>query len=283
MPKSRVRKKSKKITAIRRRPTDPRGPGMRMGLDDVLTGLASAPPLLAPIFALLSTWMWNAAEDCSPAGACVDAGIISTNALAQFGIRSRLEPVQVAIHGARGQTSSLYGANPRWNPDGTFNGHAVVTLPSIGRFADATIQQFKEVPRSRLAHLPLIAPMPAGDHLGTEPFPVLRTDHMVVYQGFPGDHQHLWRHPAIQALWPEYEYAAANLAANVFDILRREPLAARLRQAPYPRLHQLLGELEGAKSLVQDGRYMFRHPATARLVQVADIPFRSGVSEGKSA
>lgn len=273
MPKSRVRKKTKKAAPARRRSGGPPGPAMRMGMDQVLTGIMSAPPLLAPVFALMSTWMWNAAQDRSPAGACVDAGIIFTSALDQFGIEARTEPVQVTIYGVHGQASASYGANPRWNPDGSFNGHAVITLPGIGRFADATIQQFREVPRSRLARLPLIAPMPAGDRLGTEPFPVLRADHAVVYQGFPGNHQDLWRHPAVQGRWDDYQHAAANLAANVVDILRREPLAERIRQAPYPRLHQLLGELDGAESLVQDGRYLFRHPATTRLIQLADIPF----------
>jgi hypothetical protein len=278
MPKSRARKKPKKATPARRRPGGLPGPAIRMGMDEVLTGIMGAPPLLAPVFALMSVWMWNAAEECSPAGACVDAGIIFTGALAQFGIEGRLEPVRVAIYGAHGQASAWYGTNPRWNPDGTFNGHAVVALPGIGRFADATIQQFQEVPRSRLARLPLIAPMPAGDHLGTEPFPVLRTDHTVVYQGFPGNHQYLWRRPPIQARWADYQHAAANLAANVFDILSKEPLAARIRQAPYPRLHQLLDELDGSESLVQDGTYLFRHPAAGRLIQLVDIPFPEGTS-----
>jgi hypothetical protein len=180
----------------------------------------------------------------------VDAGLIFTSALAQFGIDSQLEPVQVTLYGAHGQASTRYGANPRWNPDGTFNGHAVVTLPGIGRFADATIQQFREVPRSQVARLPLIARMPAGDHLGTEPFQIDRIGHTIVYQGFPGGHQQLWRHPAIQGRLAEYQNAAANLAANVVDVLGREPLAGRIRQAPYPRLHQLLGELDGTESLV---------------------------------
>jgi hypothetical protein len=271
MPKSRVRKKTKKPQPARRRPGEPPGPAMRMGMDQVLTGIMSAPPLLAPVFALMATWMWNAAEDRTPAGAFVDAGIIFTSALAQFGVHAGIEPVRVTICDAYGQARASYGANPRWNPDGTFNGHAVVTLPGIGRFADATIQQFREVPRSRLARLPLVAPMPAGDRLGTEPFPVLRTDHTVIYQGFPGDHQELWRHPSIHGRRADYQHAAANLAANVFDILRREPLADKIRQAPYPRLHQLLAELDGAESLVQEGRYLFRHPAMARLIQLADI------------
>jgi hypothetical protein len=272
MPKSRVRKKVKTPSPVRRRAGGPPGPAMRMGMDQVLTGVMSAPPLLAPVFALMAIWMWNAAEDRSPAGACVDAGIIFTSALAQFGIQARLEPVQVIICDAYGQARASYGGNPRWNPDGTFNGHAVVALPGIGRFADATIQQFREVPRSRLAQLPLIAPMPGGDRLGAEPFPVLRTDHTVIYQGFPGDHRELWRHPSIHGRLADYQHAGANLAANVFDVLRREPLADKIRQAPYPRMHQLLAGLDGAESLVQDGRYLFRHPAAARLIQLADIP-----------
>jgi len=246
---------------------------MRMELDTVTHGIMSAPPLLAPVFALVATWMWNAAEDRSPAGSCVDSGIIFTAALAQYGIDARLEPVKVTLCRADGTPVTQYGENPRWNADGTFNGHAVTTLPGIGRFADATIQQFKEIPATPLAQLPLIAQMPAGSSLGTEPFAIPRPGHAVIYQGYPGDHQHLWRHRVIQANQPGYQLAAANLAANVFDILRGEHLAPKIRQAPYPRLHQLIDALAGAESLVHDGRYVFRHPATKRLLQLTDIPF----------
>jgi hypothetical protein len=158
---------------------------MRMELDAVTHGIMNAPPLLALVFGLVSTWMWNAAEDRSPASACVDSGIIFIDALAQYGINPRLEPVQVTICGADGTPVTQYGTSPRWNPGGTFNGHAVTTMPGIGRFTDATIQQFKEIPASRLARLPLIAPMPGGTGLGTEPFGVPRPGHMVIYQGSP--------------------------------------------------------------------------------------------------
>ena len=38
---------------------------MRMELDAVTHGIMNAPPLLAPVFGLVSTWMRNAAEDAS--------------------------------------------------------------------------------------------------------------------------------------------------------------------------------------------------------------------------
>lgn len=274
MPKSRGRKKPNRTRADRGpRPGRAYGPPMSMELDAVTHGIMSAPPLLAPVFALAGTWMWNAAEDRSPAGSCVDSGIIFTSALAQYGIEASLEPVKVTICRADGTPLAQYGDKPRWNSDGTFNGHAVTTLPGIGRFADATVQQFREIPTHDLARLPTIAPMPAGRGLGTEPFAIPRPGHTVIYQGHPGDHQHLWRHPVIQANRPGYRLAAANLAANVFDILRSEHLAPKIRQAPYPRLHQLIDTLTGAESLVHDGRYVFRHPKTGRLLQLADIPF----------
>lgn len=277
MPRSRGRKKPGKKTQPARRPSGrAAGPAMRMDLDAVTTGIMGAPPLLAPVFALVSTWMWNAAEDHAPASSCVDAGIIFIDALAQYGIAARLEPVQITIHGADGQPIGRYGGNPRWNPDGTFNGHAVLTLPGIGRFADATIQQFPEIPASPLAHLPLIAPLPASTGLGSDPFAVGRAGHIVTYQGFPGDQQHLWHHPVIKAHRTGYQHAAANLAANVFDTLRGEHIAPKIRQAPYPRLHQLLDELATAPSLIDDGKYVFRHPATGHLVQLTDIPPSSG-------
>jgi hypothetical protein len=274
MPKSRGRRQPKRTQAGRGpRPGRAPGPSMRMELEAVTHGIMSAPPLLAPVFALVATWMWNASEDRSPAGSCVDSGIIFTGALAQYGIEARLEPVQVTICRADGTPLARYGDSPRWNSDGTFNGHAVTTLPGIGRFADATVQQFREIPAGDLARLPIIAPMPAGRSLGTEPFAVPRPGHTVIYQGHPGDHRHLWRHRVIQASQPGYQLAAANLAANVFDILRSEHLAPKIRQAPYPRLHQLIDTLTGAESLVHEGRYVFRHPVTGRLLQLADIPF----------
>jgi hypothetical protein len=249
---------------------------MHMKLDSVLTGMLNVPPVLLPVFALLSVWMWNAALDRSPAGVCVDSGIIFIDALAQYGIEARLEPVQISICDAHAEIVAQYGSDPRWNADATFNGHTVITLPGIGRFADATVQQFSEIPASDRARLPLIAPMPSGAGLGTEPFIVQRTDHAVIYQGFPGDHQHLWRHAVIDAHRDGYHFAAANLAANVFDILRSEHLAPNVRQAPYPRLHQLLDELSGAQSLVEEGKYVFRHPIAERPIQLADIPFADG-------
>jgi hypothetical protein len=38
---------------------------MRMELDAVTHGIMNAPPLLAPVFGLVSTWMRNTAEDAS--------------------------------------------------------------------------------------------------------------------------------------------------------------------------------------------------------------------------
>jgi hypothetical protein len=83
----------------------------------------------------------------------------------------------------------------------------------------------------------------------------------------------LWRHPVIEDSQPRYKLAADNPAANVFDILRREPLAPRIRQAPYPRLHQSIDALAGAESLVHEGRYVFRHHSSGQLIQLTDIPF----------
>ncbi|MGH3157194.1 MAG: hypothetical protein ACRDNF_11540 [Streptosporangiaceae bacterium] len=247
---------------------------MRMDLDAALNGIISAPPVLVPVIALMTVWMWNAAEDGSPASSCVDAGLILIDALAQYGIGAHLEPVQIILCDAADRPITRYGDNPRWNADGTFNGHAVITLPSIGRFADPTIQQFKEIPALDLAQRPLIAPMPTSVGLGVRPFPVRRVGHIVIYRGFRGDQQHLWQSPVIQATRPQYHAAAANLAANVFDILRLDQFAPKVRQAPYPRLHQLLDELAGAHSRVQDGKYGFQHPATGHLIQLTDIPER---------
>jgi hypothetical protein len=131
------------------------------------------PAAARPLFGLMATWM------------CVDAGIIFTGALAQFGIQARTEPVRVTICDANGQARASYEPIPAGTP--TARSTAMPWSPCRASAGSPTrpSSSSREVPRSRLARLPLIAPMPVGDRLGTEPFPVLRADHAVIYQGLP--------------------------------------------------------------------------------------------------
>jgi hypothetical protein len=84
-------------------------------------------------------------------------------ALAEYGIESRIEAIAICIEaaGPGARPGSMYGQHPRYNPDGTFNGHTILVVTGADRFIDPTIQQFAEVPATKVAMLPLQAPLPS--------------------------------------------------------------------------------------------------------------------------
>ena len=55
-----------------------------------------------------------------------------------------------------------------------------------------------------------------------------------------------------------YRLTGANLAANVFDILRQDPFRERVEQSPYPRLRALLAALANAETVVDPGDHGIR-------------------------
>ena len=67
-------------------------------------------------------------------------------ALAEYGIGSDIEAVAVQVN--TDQAAGFSRSRPFYNPDGTFNGHAILVVPAARRI-DATVQQFGEV-RARL-------------------------------------------------------------------------------------------------------------------------------------
>jgi len=73
-------------------------------------------------------------------------------------------------------------------------------------------------------------------------------------------------------LSPNTKLAAANLAANVFDMLPSEHLTPVVLQAPYRRLHRLIEALSGAESLVHDGRALASTPRTTSRAKKAAAP-----------
>jgi hypothetical protein len=164
------------------------------------------------------------------------------------------------------------GLRPHYNEDGTFNGHTLLLLPAAGRFLDPTIQQFAEVPRTARASLPAMGRLPAPGGLGTRPFSVDRIDHGVLYVPLPTPYRDAWRSPLIAQRAHKYQEAGANLAANVFDIMRGEGFRDRTAQSPYPRLRALLTALEGMTPIADRGGYRFADPATGRELRLAGIP-----------
>jgi hypothetical protein len=198
--------------------------------------MSAAAPAELPLIGLTAVWE----QDLAGAGAsithCVDGCCTVRYALAWFGIAARVEAVAVRIGGSR----IVRGQQPRYHLDGTFNGHVVLVATGAGLLADPTIQQFPEVPRTRAAALPLVAPLPVPGGLGDGPVVIGRGDHYVVYHPLPPALRQAWRSPATAARDAGYRRAGAELAAQVTAMFRADGLRARAALAPYPRLRALL-------------------------------------------
>ena len=120
--------------------------------------------------------------------------------------------------------------------------------------------------------LPLMAKLPGFSGTGDDPFGVVRDGHAISYQPFPEPARHAWRNPRIEEHLTDYRLTGANLAANVFDILRQAPYRDRIAQSPHPRLRTLLASLDGFPSVVDDGKYKFSDAVTGTRLSLADVP-----------
>jgi hypothetical protein len=233
------------------------------------------PAEVLPLMALPALWLWNMAEDRQAAAHCVDCCVTVRYALAEYGIASEIQAVGVGI-AAAGSEPQLYGGGdglrPHYNQDGTFNGHTILVIPAAGRLLDPTIQQFAAIPRTVQAALPVMGRLPVPGGLGTAPFGIDRTDHFVLYVPLPAPYRDAWQSPVLAQRADGYREAGANLAANVFDIMRGEGFRDRIVRSPYLRLRALLTALDGTTTVADAHGYRFADPATGRELRLADIP-----------
>jgi hypothetical protein len=70
----------------------------------------------------------------------------------------------------------------------------------------------------------------------------------------------------------EYREVGANLATDVFDMLRGEGFRDRIALSPYPRLRALLAALDGTTAVADRRGYRFAVPGSGRELRLADIP-----------
>jgi hypothetical protein len=95
----------------------------------------------------------------------------------------------------------------------------------------------------------------------------------VRYHPVPEDLREAWRNAKITANENAYRWAGANLAANVFDMLRSEFFREATLASPYPRLHRLVQALGEAKTIAdRQGGYRFRPAGVTGEARLADIP-----------
>lgn len=236
--------------------------------------MSAAPPAALPLVGLTSLWLWNLAEDRAAAAHCVDGCLTLHYALAEFGIRSHVEAITICIEQttAGAGPGAMYGQHPRYNADGTFNGHTILVVTGAGRLIDPTIQQFPQVPPSKQALLPLQAPLPVPGGMGTSPVAIPREDHLVMYLPLPEHLRQAWRGPAVTARTADYRKAGAHLAANTLAVLQIEDMRPKAEQSPYPRLRALLAALDGTKPVADSRGFRFADPETGKEIWLSDVP-----------
>ena len=270
----------------RRRPTTAALPGaggntLRGSQAVTAAILAQAPP--DALVELLLPNMWALIAEGAPANICVDSCLTLQHAYGQFGIRSELVLVDLAIRKADG-SGVLHGTpDPHWREDGkTFNGHCMLHLVDSGRFVDATVEQFEEV-RAQGGG-PLVGRMVASTH-ELQPGQVLppgttsgvqRGDILMAYTVSGADTAELIdRQPWVAAHASQHHRAGVNLASLALNTLRAREVIGRARQAPYPRLRAILralGDAPGEADADRDVRFTLPGPDGEQRLRLDEIP-----------
>jgi hypothetical protein len=246
----------------------------RLRAEALLTILRDKDAATAPIFLAAGLWMLHGTFVGHTANHCLDACITLRHVYEHFGIESRVELVQVEVDGAGGPTRHG-AAPPRWNPDGTLNGHAVLFLPNPRLLVDATLPQFREVPADSLIGqvIPVVMRLPDGVHFdGQDAIALARDDHTVAYLPAIGTSAaDLLVHPALREAEPVHRQAACNVASKTVAMLSTGELAELFPRARYLRLQRLIDELRDAKLVERGEDFVFRRPTgvEVRLPEIA--------------
>ncbi|GAB4590166.1 hypothetical protein [Nocardia sp. IFM 10818] len=287
MPKSKGRK-VKHGKGSPRRPGGGRAgyrPG-RIGLDPALIAklLASGPP--DQVVEMLPPLLWLHHSRGFPANLCVSAALTLRFAFEWIGVRARPTPVDLVISDQGTGRRARYGeGEPRWDGE-HFSGHCVLWLPGSRRWIDTTVMQYPEV-RGSAYPLPVVGRMAdswggsAVDHAELAAGRLTAGTRMTVPRGELVLEYTVCADPddivmTALSLTPGMEArlrnTGINLIAGAVDWWRKPGVVARVRDAPYPRLHALLDLVGDAPMIVDEsnGDCSFE-VAPARLVRVDEL------------
>lgn len=261
-------------SSLRLRPSY--APGKLAGSEAAVAGLldsdSTAPDQLVE---LLLPLLWLAHNTGMPGNLCVDGSMVLHHAYAQFGIIAEPRPVDVVISNQRTGRRTLYGRpDPYWDGH-TFHGHCLLHLTGSGRTVDATVEQYPEVRRLRLG--PIIgrsvmsvpgsfadsAAMSRGELLDNSHIAVQRQDLMLLYTTTGAEYRNtVTTSPLVRETTPRYRRAGINLASHALTMLRIPEVAAKVRHAPYPRVHALLDAIGTAEFTIDSpsGDFRFAMP-----------------------
>ncbi len=257
----------------------------RARLSGMVTG--SAPSAQTLLLTMVPT-LWAGMLRGQPANICVDSCRILQCCYAQFGIRSEIRAVDMAVTDDAGRTYIHGTPQPSWEGN-VLDGHCILYLPDEQRVVDATIEQFREI--ARLKHGPLVGRMavqltpglrgsggrlPAGAQL-----PIRRANLTLLYTIADDDATRvILDHPASREDHGGHQRAGVNLASATLEFLRRHSQARPLDLSPYPRAAALLAAVrEASVENEESGDWYFSVPGadgeTSRL-RLDQIPLPPG-------
>jgi hypothetical protein len=239
MPVSRGRKKKKDKKSKARAN---RGPATGVLLEPELAVevLLGVPPDLVLLYALL--WCWQTMTAGKPANTCTSACLSLQAALARFDIESEPRVVLATVTGPQ-RAARVGSQHPRWNGK-YWDGHMVLVLPQQGRFIDMTLHQARVLPRTGHYAAPIVGRYISTGRMAMVPGDTAllqRGDYTVRYDVL--DDQGSWQvAPMTEADQAGLRENADNVVRLTLDLLRNDWMIDKARQAPHPKLHQLLGQ-----------------------------------------
>jgi hypothetical protein len=143
---------------------------------------------------------------------------------------------------------------PSWEGN-VLDGHAVLCLPDVQRFVDATVEQYREIARYKIGPICGRAVAQIGGRVDPDdPFPpdsqleVQRGDLALLYTvGDEQATQTILSHPCVQDHFHEHRHTGVNLATAALEIIRGlpSPMLAEIRQEPQLRRVQGLLDVIG--------------------------------------
>jgi hypothetical protein len=276
MPESRGRR-HKKQSKPRRRGGDPRSPALgslaaarvaeaNRQLTGILAGQAPV-EILVPLL-LLNLWVVHEVRAGAPPNVCVDACQILRYAFGQFGILAELAAVDLAVDAPAHGTAHYGSLDPSW--DGTeLDGHCILWLPDLRRFADPTIAQYAAA--AALGKAPVLGRIdptavtnltgPAAFTEGTQ-FAMPRGNGSLLYTVASQEATTtITGNPWIVQHAGDHQRAGINLASHAVDFLRQPTVSQSATRVPYPRLTALLSAIGDAPEDFDDaGNWHFLLP-----------------------
>jgi hypothetical protein len=191
---------------------------------------------------LVTLWTVHEVRAGAPSNVCVDACQVLRHAFGQFAVPAGLAAAEVTVEDPVRGISHYGSAVPSW--DGTeLDGHCILSLPSLGRFADPTVTQFPAAAvLGKAPVIGLVGPGANGTSLQAgSRFSLPRGDGTLLYTiASRAATRVITGNPWIVQHWEDHHRAGINLASHAIDVLRQPQIIERALEMPFLRVTALL-------------------------------------------